>query len=641
MSKRARSHLIVGTAGHVDHGKSTLVQALTGTDPDRLPEEKKRGLTIDLGFAFLSQPEAVSDIAFIDCPGHKKFVRHMVAGSGSIDGALLVIAADDGIMPQTREHVEALQVLGVPWGRVIISKSDLVDTERLQVLRESIVELLVGTVFLEDEPLALSAHTGAGLTELRAWLSTRAEQRRATVSAKESLLVRLPIDRVFTVKGHGTIVTGTLLSGTIKCGDQLDLFPQQAVRVRGIQVHKQSVDRACAGQRCAINIAGISHHAVSRGSWLATAETLRSVRKVAVDLDVLSLGICHRQRVQVYHGTTRSFARVSLIGCDQCEGGLQAAVLHLETGLALRPGDRCLLRRASPAANVAGATVLHIAPPRLRRKHEQTEAFFHRFRSDAQALLQAELDGVGLVGLRESLLAKNVGDPERVKQFLLEHNDIVQCGERYISGSAWAAALNILRACISEYLQHYPERCWLTLAFVRKRVAEAASNAVWQQLLDDFSVQGGVVFEHHITDPTSIIAPSSQLYALMQSLEDLYKEAAFAPPYNRNCCNSFDDPELASQALRALRERGFLIAVNDRLHVHRAHLEKLVDDAHQAMNNDGRIDVQWMKNYGRTSRKYAVPIMTWLDEQGVTVRLANDRSAGLVRTIQRPVFDYT
>src|SRR5215471_14731670 len=356
--------IIVGTAGHIDHGKTALVKALTGIDADRLAEEKRRGITIDLGFAHMDLPAedgSTLQIGFVDVPGHERFVRNMLAGVGGIDLVLLVIAADESIKPQTREHFDILQLVGVQRGITVLTKSDAVDADTLDVVRLEVEEFLRGT-FLEppNAPIAaVSSLTGVGLEELKRALVASA----AHVAPRDSkALARLPIDRVFTMKGFGTVVTGTLISGTIRREDELEVFPTaRRVRVRGVQVHGRSAEAAIAGQRTALNLAGTGTEDLSRGMMLAPVSTFEATRRADVRLSLLASAprpLKNRARVHFHSNTMETVVEITLHNAKESAPGSEAfARLKLPAPALLLPGDRFILRQFSPVVTIGGGTV--------------------------------------------------------------------------------------------------------------------------------------------------------------------------------------------------------------------------------------------------------------------------------------------
>ncbi|MBV8514234.1 MAG: selenocysteine-specific translation elongation factor, partial [Acidobacteria bacterium] len=349
--------IIVGTAGHIDHGKSALVEALTGTHPDRLAEEKRRGITIDLGFAFLEENDL--RFGFVDVPGHERFVSNMLAGAAGLDLVLLVIAADESIKPQTREHFEICRLLGIGRGVVALTKSDLVDAETVELARLEIEDYVRGT-FLERAPIiAVSAVTGAGLADLKRELHATAAQ---TVGKDASRPFRLPIDRAFAIKGFGAVVTGTLISGSVGADDQVEVFPsRQLLRVRGVQSGGKSAARASAGQRTAVNLAGIEHTALQRGMSLAAPNRFRATTRIDARLQLLrsAAPLKHRARVHFHANTCETIAEVHLYNARELAPGESAlAHLRLSEEMLLLPGDRFIIRQFSPVTTIGGGAVV-------------------------------------------------------------------------------------------------------------------------------------------------------------------------------------------------------------------------------------------------------------------------------------------
>ncbi len=393
-------HVIAGTAGHIDHGKSSLVEALTGTNPDRLEEEKRRGITIDLGFAFLDL--AGVQLGFVDVPGHERFVRNMLAGAGGIDMVLFVVAADESIKPQTREHFDICRLLGIPRGLIAITKSDLVDPDVLGLVRLEIEEFVRGS-FLEGAPIVpVSARTGAGMDALREELRRVAEN----VPMKDSTrYFRLPIDRSFAMKGFGTVVTGTLVSGAAKVEDEAELYPaRRRVRIRGLHSGGRAIERAVAGQRTAVNLAGIDHTEISRGMVLAAAGIFEPTKRLDARVTLLATArpMKNRSRVHFHQGTAETVAEVVLLGRGTLAPGESAlAQLRLEEEILLLPGDRFILRQFSPVETIGGGGVIDARAPRHRRDDPAVAPFLETFERGSReeilaALAEAYPRGLGL-----------------------------------------------------------------------------------------------------------------------------------------------------------------------------------------------------------------------------------------------------
>src|SRR5882762_10376261 len=406
MSSETLKSIIVGTAGHIDHGKSALVEALTGTHPDRLAEEKRRGITIDLGFAFLEENGV--RFGFVDVPGHERFISNMLAGAAGIDVLLLVIAADESIKPQTREHFDICRLLGVKRGVVALTKSDLVDADTLELVRLEAEEFLRGT-FLESAPLvAVSARTGNGLAELKKALSEAASD----VLVKDvQQYFRLPIDRAFAMKGFGSVVTGTLISGSVRTGDEVELFPSgERLRVRGVQSGGKNVDRATPGQRTAVNLAGIDHAALQRGMVLATPGKFRKTRRMDVRLELLPSArkVKQHSRVHFHTGTTETIAEVSFHGQKELQpGGSAFANLKLQEEVLVLPGDRFIVRQFSPVVTMGGGAVLDPLARRPRLRDVGRSAFLETLENGSHEEILAAMTERALLGLgHDELVAR-------------------------------------------------------------------------------------------------------------------------------------------------------------------------------------------------------------------------------------------
>ncbi len=640
-TRSAPPQVVVGTAGHVDHGKSSLVRMLTGTDPDRLPEEKARGMTIDLGFAFLpgaGQGEEV-DLAFIDCPGHERFIHHMVAGAGSIDGCLLVIAANEGAGLQTHEHLQVLKLLSIAWGRVVLSKVDMVDSARLAAVSAEVAELSAGTPLALHPPLPVSVRSGQGIDELRAWLFAQARQRR---SADLGDYARLPIDRVFTVAGHGTVVTGTLLAGSIATGDTLELYPGGLVRVRTLQVNRMMVECACAGQRTAVNLAGIERAAVSRGSWLASPGSQTATTRADARLQVLAPGLRNRQRVEVHHGTAVVAGEVILLHADAADAGIHDAQLRLAAPLHLRQQDRLILRRPSPSATLAGATVVDAAPQRHRRHSASAAKHFSAALGAGVDQLLAHVDGLRPLPISEPALVTWAGGRSRAEQLLsAAARRMVQrrCGQTawWWSAPGWSAAGEQLIAVLAGKLAKQPERCWWGAVGLIAEVWPGLPREIGDDLLAAAIAGGPLVRRGSMVTMPSCIPPfPAILLAEARRLLDAYRRAGLQPPYDHPVIALGAQAKNAERALAALRERGWLLRLSDTQHLDRQAGQALIAEVvrHSAV---GELDLlHWLKQDHGLTRKHAFPLCSWLDALAITKRVGEKRTLGKYRTLPIP-----
>src|SRR4051812_10365320 len=469
----ALNSVIIGTAGHIDHGKTALVKALTGIDADRLQEEKRRGITIDIGFAHLELKSAAGRsfrLGFVDVPGHERFVRNMLAGIGGIDVVLLVIAADEGIMPQTREHFEICRLLSVRRGITVLTKSDTVDAETLGVVRMEVEEFVRGS-FLDAERapiVAVSAKTGAGLDELKRELAVTAEE----VEWKDSgALFRLPIDRVFVMKGFGSVVTGTLVAGTVGKEDEVEIFPlRRRVRVRGVQVHGKSADRAVAGERTALNLAAIAKEEITRGMTAISPEKLQGSRRIDVQLNLLkdARSLRERARVHLHAYTAETVAEVLLhknaegSARKQLEPGSSAFVrLRVAEPMLLLPGDRFIVRQFSPVVTIGGGVVLDTAAPARRADAKSQHEFLNvMLTGSAEAQLAARIARRAHNGLRLAEAGVETGGPEARglshASAVLAQGKFVRVGDTFVSGEAFTAAMESLAKAVNEFHRANP-----------------------------------------------------------------------------------------------------------------------------------------------------------------------------------------
>src|SRR5512134_309401 len=491
-------HVVVGTAGHIDHGKTSLVKALTGTDTDRLPEEKTRGITIDLGFAFLEEPDGLT-IEIVDVPGHERFIKNMLAGVGGIDVAMLVIAADEGVMPQTREHLGICSLLHIRSGLIVLTKTDLVEPDWLELVREDVAGLVRGT-FLEGCPIvAASAKTGEGIPALRAALrelATRVAPRGT------DHLPRLPIDRVFTIKGFGTVVTGTLMAGQLRVDDRVEVFPAGVqAKVRGLQTHGRSVDQSSAGQRTAVNLQGVERLAVERGNVLGLAGTLVPSELVDGTLELLAdapRALKTRDRVRVHAGTSEIMARVLLLDRQELAPGESTlARFRLEGALVALPGDRFVIRSYSPMVTIGGGTLLDLAPPRFKRKAPALVAHLNLLREDSpEAVVEEHVRHAGGGGVRVAALSGRVPfGPERLRGLL----EALQGGGRivaidrdwFVHPESLARLRDLALPALGQFHRISPLRPGMSREELRGR-AGAPDERVFAHLLGALEIEGVV-----------------------------------------------------------------------------------------------------------------------------------------------------
>jgi selenocysteine-specific elongation factor len=625
--------IIVGTAGHIDHGKTALVKALTGIDADRLEEEKRRGITIDLGFAHMDLPTPNGEalrLGFVDVPGHERFVRNMLAGVGGIDLVLLVIAADEAIKPQTREHFDILQLLGVQRGITVLTKSDAVDEESLDVVRLEVEEFLRGT-FLDNPKsiVAVSSLTGAGLDELKRAMVAAAGE----VQPRDShAIARLPIDRVFTMRGFGTVVTGTLVAGTIRREDEMEVFPTgRRVRVRGTQVHGQTAEAAVAGQRTALNLAGTSAEDLSRGMTLAPPATFEATRRADVRLRLLSSAprpLKDRARVHFHSYTMETVAEVVLQGTKQIAQGEEAfARLKLPEAALLLPGDRFIIRQFSPVVTIGGGVVLDAAPiPRMPGHADFLKTLAS---GDAEAILRARIarrhrEGISMSRLvAETGWAKNVIETQMAQALRTGH--VVRAGELFLDSPALEALKSHIMGMAADFHKNNPLVGGISKEELRAQVnaspevfETAAVMLVREKKLE---VVGDLV-----RLPGHGVAMRDEEVESKKKIEDAFASAGLKVPALQEVIASLKvDKARAHKIVTLLLRDKVLVKVSDELVFHRGALEELRRQMTAYKMNSAKIDVAKFKELTGVTRKYAIPLLEYLDRERVTRRVGDVR----------------
>ena len=638
-------HIVIGTAGHIDHGKSSLVKALTGVDPDRLKEEKARGITIELGFARYSYES--TEFSFVDVPGHERFVRNMLAGVSGIDGVLFVIAADESVMPQTREHLDICRLLDVQTGIVALTKVDLVDAETLELVRLETRELLQGT-FLEDAMLVpVSSRSGKGLSHLRDELTNLAN----TISARNhDGVARVPIDRAFTLKGFGTVITGTQVSGRIVQNAELSLMPSsRKVKVRNIQVHGVNETSSSAGQRVAINLAGVEVGELRRGDTLTSPRGLVTSAKIDATVNMLAgaKALKHGSRVRFHQGTTEVMARVS-IGpeCAQeyegvtetvfpamLEQGVSAFVrLHLERLVAVSRGDRFVLRTYSPPVTIAGGVVLD---PRMSKTRLRSVAGCARLRrlqaSDTDAM-EAMIEETAGIGLRIAELTPRVGLSEEQTIASVEQLEtakaIVHVGEKVISSSMVEPVVDALRRIVTAYHEEQPLKAGIPREEARERLSRIAGDELFGYVLEMLVESGELQVGRHIALTAYRIELSDAEAVLKKRLAKLFFDGGLTPPDVRLwATEAGETKDAVNRMLMMLVEEGKLERVGP-LVFGRDALSKLKVEVRELKGDGGeevRLEIAEFKARFGITRKYAIPLLEYLDHSRVTRRIGKER----------------
>ena len=626
--------IIVGTAGHIDHGKTALVKALTGIDADRLQEEKRRGITIDLGFAHLDLPAAGGEtlhLGFVDVPGHERFVRNMLAGVGGIDLVLLVIAADESIKPQTREHFDILQLLGVKRGITVLTKSDAVDADTLEVVRLEVEDFLRGT-FLEppDSPIvAVSSLTGAGLEKLKAAIlaSSRDVQPRDAAA-----LARLPIDRVFTMKGFGTVVTGTLISGTIRREDELEIFPTgQRVRVRGIQVHGRAADQAVAGQRTALNLAGATIEDLSRGMTLAPAATFSTTRRADVRLSLLASAprpLKNRTRVHFHSNTMETVAEIALHGMKQLAPGSDAfARLKLPEPALLLPGDRFIIRQFSPVITIGGGEVLDAAP--MLRTREPAIFLQTMAAGGRPSVLTARIQRRGREGIS---LARLIAETGWTKQSIenegaaaIKSAQVLRIGDLLVHAPAVAELQELIVAAVAAFHKNNPLVGGIAKEELREQVK--TSPEVFSAAINLLTQARKIEMAGELLRlPGQGVVLKDDEAESKKKIEDAFSSAGLkVPALNEVIASLKVDKARAQKIVTLLLRDKILTKISDDLVFHRTALEELRRLVAAQKTKSPKMDVAKFKELTGVSRKYAIPLLEYLDREHVTKRIGDAR----------------
>jgi selenocysteine-specific elongation factor len=600
---------VVGTAGHIDHGKSTLITALTGIDPDRLAEEKRRGMTIDLGFAHMTLPSGRA-IGIVDVPGHARFMRNMLAGAQGLDAVLLVVAADEGVMPQTREHLEILDLLEVDRGLVVLTKVDLVEPDWLELVRGEVATAVEGTPLWGAPILAVSAVTGVGMGELVEALDTlldRSEPRRDLGRP------RLPIDRVFSMSGFGTVVTGTLADGTIRVGDEMEVVPAgRTVRVRGLQRHNEKVESVGPGNRVAANLIGVEKSDLSRGDVLARPGGLRPSRRIDARVRVLASSphpLRHGADVLLHAGTAEVGARVIVLDGDEiAPGGTGWVQLYLERPVAAAAGDRFVLRVPSPAMTVAGGSVVDVAP----RKHPRHDSAVRESlaRRAEGHVLQEELAkyprGVSVA----ALLKASVAETAEVESLRAR-----RVGDWIFSDEAWRALTSRASQELEAYHGAFPLREGMAREELRNKLGVPAASFP--------SVVQGLVEEGHVVESNgAIAAPAHSVAVEGGELVRLLEDAGFAPP---SLQEAMQQAGVTEEAARALAQRGDIVRVSDDVAFGRDAYASAVQLVKDMIATGGSVTVAQLRDRMGASRRPVLALLEHLDARHVTRRVGDAR----------------
>lgn len=630
-------NVIVGTAGHVDHGKTCLIKALTGTDTDRLKEEQKRGITIELGFANLANDEGLR-IGIIDVPGHEKFVKNMLAGIGGIDLVLLVVALDEGVMPQTTEHFEILKMLNIRQGILVLTKADMVDEEWAQMVESDVRDLVKGS-FLENAPsIRVSSYTGQNIDTLRRMILDAVSETGKR--REEPELFRLPIDRVFTMEGFGTVVTGTLLEGICRVGQEVWIYPQgRSVKIRGIQNHGEKEDTAHAGQRTALNLAGIKKEELERGEIIAAPGML----PVSVQLDVkislfASTGRLLRNgdRVHISYGSAQSICKVVLLNCDDIKAGEEAyAQLRFDEPISVKRGDHFIIRFYSPVETFGGGIVLDAEAEKHKRFQPEVEqALIIKETGSDEEVLEQILREQSKYFPTALLLAVRLNAAVSKVQELLERMKkqkkvIAVGGKSYIHKQYWSEIAAYGEECLKAFHQENPIAPGLEKEEFKSRLTEhfhLKDAKLPDELLQELTKRGVMTVQGSTVAAAGFSASySDELSGMRESIEARYLLAGVEAPPAEEVINGFNDKKQAKQILTDLIGKGTLVKVISGTYMEKGSWERAVEVLRKHFENNSEISLAEYRDLLGTSRKYAVTLLEAFDQQKITKKQGDVR----------------
>jgi len=628
--------VILGTAGHIDHGKTALIKAVTGTDTDRLKEEKLRGITIELGFASLSLPSG-QHLGVVDVPGHEKFVKNMVAGASGIDIVAMVIAADEGVMPQTREHLEICSLLGIQHGLVVLTKIDMVDEEWLDLVKEDVGEFVRET-FLEGQPIAcVSSTTGQGIPD---FLETLDDLVAKVPERSTTSLFRLPVDRVFTIKGFGTVITGSLISGKIRTGDTIMVYPSKITsKIRGIQVHNDSVDEGRAGMRTAINFQGLDKASVNRGDVLARPETLKPSFMVDGHLTFLKSNakpIKNRTRVRFHAGTSEILGNLIILDKEEMLPGETLNIqLRLDSPVSLVKDDRFVIRSYSPIRTIGGGHILNPIPIKHKRFQPEVTAglaglvedtpeniiSYHVKESKTRGLSFSDLKL--MTNLSEKALNQIIQELLSNKRLILTDRE----NQIYIHQSTFEKIQNDIREYLSDFHDTNPLKPGMSKEELKSKFPQIKGSRIFNQTLDRMVKDNQVrLTEDVVRLSRHKVSLGTDQAKVRETIIKAYREGGLTPPYFREITKTLDtEPEKARDVLMLLVEQGMIVKTKEDLYFYQEAINDLQNRLVDFIEAHGEISTPQFKDLIGASRKYVIPLMEYFDIQNVTIRIGDMR----------------
>ncbi|MFA5527231.1 MAG: selenocysteine-specific translation elongation factor [Peptostreptococcales bacterium] len=619
--------IIIGTAGHIDHGKTSLIKALTGRETDHLKEEMKRGITIELGFTFFDLPNG-EKAGIIDVPGHEKFIKNMLAGIGGIDIVLMVIAANEGVMPQTREHLDILSILHIQHGLVVLTKKDIVDDEWLQMVEEEVKEEIRGT-FLENAPLIpVSSVHGEGIETLKEAIIKMTQDIRVK---SNNTPFRLPIDRLFTIDGFGTVVTGTQTEGSLKSGDEVMVYPTgQSAKIRNIQVYGEKAQGSFAGQRVALNLANIKKDEIQRGYVLAEKDSMEETSMLDVRLDLLKntdRELKNNTRVSLYHGTSQVLCRVMILNKELIKAGESCyAQVRLEEKIAAKKGDYFVIRFYSPVETIGGGIVLD-ANPKKHKPYDKVaiEELKLLETGSEKDILEIFIKKYSLTFKPLSSIVKQLGKEgtqaeKCIEQLVKEKKVIMITKDLAFHHTILRALETNLETILKEYHEENSLRLGMSLEECRNRLFKG-KNKWADSILKYFHTAGKII----IQDERVALSAFKKSYTEEQKkikgqVEETYYQGGWMVPFITDVAKSFQDPQEVMQIIQDLVKEGILIKIDSNIYLHRFFYEKALSEIKSFIRENESITLGQFRDLLETSRKYALPLLEYFDEQKITIK---------------------
>lgn len=633
-------NIIIGTAGHVDHGKTCLIKALTGIETDRLEEEKKRGITIELGFAYLDLPNG-EKAGIIDVPGHERFIKNMLAGAGGMDMVLLVVAADEGIMPQTREHLGILSMLGMENGIVVLTKSDIVEEDWLEFVMDDVRSELNDTFLSKAKIMPVSSYNGEGIEELKQEIVSVLEKTKPKNINKN---FRMPVDRAFSKKGFGTVVTGTLIEGSLNIGDNISIYPEENItKIRNIQVHGQAVDTAYAGQRVAINLNKLKKDEVMRGDTLAQPDSMEQTMMLDVKLNLFSDTsriVENNSMVHFYHGTRNVLSKVVLLNRDSLKSGESCyAQLRFNENIAVKNGDHYIIRFYSPIETIGGGEILDANPVKHKRNNQAIikSLEIKEKGTMTEKVLQAVKEYSKRFENLEYLSKRLMIDTCELKDKLskIDPSELVEVSDNII---VHAGFMELLRSRMYEFLKEHHEKnpleAGMKLDELKYRLMPKIDAKTADAVIDVFANQNAIkVVNQKAALSDFEISIDVNQRAMIEELDGIYLQAGFSVPSVDEVQENYKNNRAAfKQVIEYMVDNKTLINITAHIYLHKNNFLKAIDEMEKIQNESGEISLGDFRDRVGTSRKYALPILEYCDKIKVTKRLGDQRkldSSGL------------